>query len=112
MPLPREIETVTISSGGTTSAAIPCLDGSLTAIVCPSALTSTALSFTAATTSGGTYKTVKAMDGASTYSVTVGASFVVPLDPRVFASLPYVKLVFGTAEGADRSIEIIRRPIS
>lgn len=110
-------QTVTISSGGTTSAAIDTgllsthSKTQLVGISFPATMTSTAMTFTAASTSGGTYTTVKEVGGASNYSITVSASSRIPLDPRVFVACPFIKCVGGSAEGAERTLTLHFREV-
>jgi hypothetical protein len=41
------------------------------------------------------------------YSVTVGTSRYVALDPAVFAGVKWVKVVSGSSEAAERTITIV-----
>lgn len=106
----------TISSGQTTSAEISCDlvssgEYQLHALEFPAAMTGATITFTGSRTSGGTFVTLKEVGGASTYTVTVTASSGVSVDPRVFATWPYIKLVSASAEGADRTIVVHLREI-
>lgn len=108
--------TATITSGQTTSGEISCelvTNGSyqLHALEFPAAMTGATITFTASRSSGGTFVTLKEVGGSTNYSVTVTASSGVSVDPRVFATWPYVKLVSASAEGADRSIVVHLREI-
>ena len=101
---------VTIASGDTVSTPTTSLfiaGGIAGAIITPSALTGTALSFQVSY-DGTTYTALYATGGTAV-SYTVAASRVIPLDPAVFGSFPYLKLVSGSAEGADRVFTIIVR---
>lgn len=102
--------TVTILSGATTSdeAAMPA-GATLIAVGTPAALTSTALTFTAATVSGGTFKAV--YDESTAYSLTVSTSRHVAVKPSVFAGVKFLKVVGGSSEGADRSITLVVRNV-
>jgi hypothetical protein len=82
----------------------------LVAVQTPGTLTSTAMTFTGST-DGSTYVAVRAMDGAAAYSITVAASYYVPVDIRCFAGLAYIKCVAGSAEGGARVITLITRPV-
>lgn len=109
-------QTATIASSGTTSGAISTgiinFEGTqLHGLEFPAAMTGTTMTFTGSRSSDGTYVTLKEVGGASNYSVTVSASSFVPLDPRVFATFPFIKLVSGSAEGAERSIVVHSRPV-
>lgn len=102
---------VTIPNGQTTSGEVSCelvTSGGyqLHAIEFPAAMTGTAVTFTASRSSGGTFGSVRNVGGSAAYSITVTASAIVPVDWQVFSTLPYVKLVSGSAEGADRTIVV------
>jgi hypothetical protein len=111
------IQTATILSGATLSDAMDSGSGlsdgrqQPIGLFIPAAFTGIAITFTACDTAGGTYVAVRDVGGATAYSVVVAASQYVPLEPRVFAGLQFVKLVSGTAEGADRSIKVVRRAV-
>lgn len=97
--------TATIASSASTSDALDCSSGrTLVGITLPGTLTGTAMTFTTSTTSGGTYSPVYDVGGASAYSVTIGTSRYVALDPAVFAGCRFVKLVSGSTEGGSRAI--------
>lgn len=111
-------QTVTIPSGTATHSTG--LDTGLTStkpmtqlvgITFPATMTSSALTITAASTLGGTYTTLTEVGGASSYSVTVTASRRVPLDPRVFVCAPFIKIVTGSNEGADRTLTLHFREV-
>lgn len=110
-------KTATIASSGTTTAAIDTglisthAKSQLVGVTFPATMTSTAMTFTAASTEAGTYTTVKEVGGAATYSITVTASSRIPLDPRVFVCCPYIKCVGGSAEGADRTLTLHFREV-
>lgn len=110
-------KTVTIASSGTTSAAVDTgllsthSKTQLVGISFPSAMTSTAMTFTAASTEAGTYTTLKEVSGGSTYSITVTASSRIPFDHRVFVCAPFIKCVGGSAEGAERTLTLHFREV-
>ncbi len=112
-------QTVTIPNGTATHATG--LDTGLTSnhpktqlvgITFPAAMTSTALTITAASTLDGTYTTLMEVGGAASYSVTVTASRRVPLDPRVFVCAPFIKIVTGSNEGDNRILTMHFREVS
>lgn len=107
-----ETFTVTIAASGTTSDAINLSGLQLVAIDTPSALTGTALTFTASISLGGTYDAVREVGGAAAYSVTMGASQWIPLNVNVFAGIPFLKIVSGSTEAAARTFNLICRPVS
>lgn len=97
-------------SGTDASAAIDCTRYQLVGLYTPGTITSTALTFTASV-DGSTYVPVRDVGGASAYSVTVAASYYVPLDPRVFAGAQYVKVVPGSSEASPRTVNTVQRPV-
>lgn len=99
--------TVTIASGQTTSTAVDAREGAIYGFVLPSAFTGTAVTFTVCDTEAGTYRTLKDADGADV-SVTVAASGAYTI-PNEIAPWPFFKLVSGSAEGAARSIVVVRK---
>ena len=107
-----EVIQVTIAASGTTSDAINLSGLQVVAIETPSALTGTALTFTASVSLGGTYDAVREVGGAAAYSVTMAASQWIPLNVNVFAGIPFVKIVSGSTEAAARTFNLICRPVS
>lgn len=107
-----EIVTGTINSGSTTSAAVgtglmSLKETQLVALIFPSSMTSTSMTFSASDTESGTYSTVRTVDSGSSYTISVAASTYVPLDPRVFSGVKYVKLIGGSSEAGARSIQMV-----
>jgi len=97
---------VVISSGGTTSGAIELEGGAtLVGIRMPSAFTGTAMTFTESTSTTGTFQAV--YDSAGQISLTVAASRTIMIDPARTRGLRFIKLVSGSSEGADRTIQVI-----
>lgn len=78
----------------------------------PAAFTGTALSFLASSTPGGTFVDVYDVAGASVYSLTVGVSRYVPVDPRIFVGINYIKLKAGTNQAADVVVQVACRDIA
>ena len=107
-----EIITATIAASGTTSGAINLSGLQVVAIDMPAALTGTTMTFTASTTLDGTYDGVQEIGGAAAYSITIAASKWVGVDIRVFAGIPFLKLVSGSTEAAARTFNVICRPVS
>jgi len=103
--------TAVIAASGTTSGEVDTLGTTLLGIYLPAVLTGTAITFTAAPASGGTFVPVRTMDGSGAYSTTVAASRYVPLDERVFKGLRFIKLVSGSSEAAERTIVLATRPV-
>jgi hypothetical protein len=110
-------KTITIASAGTTTAAVDTglvssyAKTQLVGVTFPATMTSTAMTFQRATTEAGTYTAIREVSGASAYTVTVTASVTVPLDHRVFVCAPFVKLVAGSAEGAERTLTLHFREV-
>ena len=103
---------VTIANGQTTSGEAALSNGqTLVGVILPAALTSTSMTFTAATAAGGTFVPVYDVGGAAAYSITVGTSRYVPVDPRVFAGIRYLKAVGGSTEGGSRTITLVVRNV-
>lgn len=103
-----ETRTVSIASGGTTSDMIPLGDYMLAGIITPSALTSTAITFTASDTKDGTFVAVYDSDG-NQVSLTAAASRAIGLsgaEADALAPFQFVKVVCGTAEAAARTLTL------
>lgn len=107
-PVPR---TTTILSGATASAAVQLEEASICGIRTPAALTGVALTFTCSDTAGGTFDPVMTAAGAA-YTLTVAASRYTVADPLVFLGVKWVKVVSGSAEGADRIITLYVRNVN
>ena len=103
-------QTATIANGQTTSDEQDLSSGrSIVGVITPGTLTSTTLTFSAATVSGGTYTPV--YDEGSQYSITVGTSRYVALKISVFAGVRYLKIVGGSSEGGTRTITLVMRNV-
>jgi hypothetical protein len=101
----------TILSGQTTSAALHLRDYVLVGLIMPAAFTGTTITFTASDTLGGTYVTIYDSSGAA-ISATVAASRAIGLtgaEVDAVAPWQFVKLVSGSAEGADRIIKAVKK---
>jgi hypothetical protein len=98
-------DTVTIASSGTTSTALTLQGGRVPiAIVTPSALTGTAFTFQASTDGTNFFNLY---NEATQYSVNVGASRYIALNPDVFQAIRHIRIVSGSAEAALRTISVI-----
>ena len=101
----------TIANGGTTSAAIDVPDGlSPVGFITPSALTSTAATFTVSV-DGTNFYALKKNDGSASISYTVAASGYYPMNPADWCGIANFKIVVGSAEAAARTITLVFRPI-
>lgn len=91
-------KTFTIASG-TDSGEIDCTGKTLYAIQCPASISSTAITFTGASASGGTFAAVYGDDGTA-ISVTVASSRFVAFNNKHIAlrAIPFIKLVMGASE--------------
>jgi hypothetical protein len=97
--------TITVASGGTTSAAFGVGDYIIAGLQTPSALTSTAITFTGSTEPSGTFVPVYDSDG-NQVSLSVSTSRGVGLsgsESDAVAAWPWLKLVCGSTELGDRS---------
>jgi hypothetical protein len=97
--------TAVIAASGTTSSVIRNVNGQFRAFQLPT-MTGTAITFTVSSTFGGTYVAVEAVGGTA-ISVTTESSkaYAVPEDVRHF---PFIKMVSGSTEAAERTIVIFR----
>ncbi len=96
LPVPA---TVAIALSGTTSAEIDLSDFDLVGLITPATFDGTTITFTGATTSGGTFYPVAASNAASTaYTVTTTASVLTPINPDIFAGIRYIKIVCGSSQ--------------
>ena len=100
--------TATIANAATTSDEVDCVkNGPPAGLQMPAAFDGTTMTFTVATTSGGTFQN-SYKDGADV-SLTVAAAKFIWLDPAIFYNVKYMKLVSGSSETAARSIEVVHR---
>lgn len=101
--------TIDISANTTQSNAINTDGMLLTGIVFPAAMTGTAVTFDFSV-DGTNFHDVVETDGTEV-SYTVTAGDVVRVDPSgwAFASSGFLRIVSGTAEAADRNIQLIFR---
>lgn len=104
----KKATAVVIANGGTTSGEIDLSSIDIVGFYLPAAFTGTAITFTAAYESGGTFIAVK--DGAgNSISKTVAQGQYIKLDPADFAGVLYLKLVSGSAEAAERTVRVALR---
>lgn len=100
---------IDVSESATVSNALDLRGKVLVALVMPSALTSTAITFTGST-DGTTYSSMTNSSG-SAITCTVAASKHVILTPTDFYGARFLKLTMGSSEGADRTIIAVMRVI-
>lgn len=102
---------ITVGTNATTSAIVTIPPGEVAAALqTPAALTSTACTFEVTTDGGTTWVPLRAVGGASAYSVTVAAGRFIPLDDAAMSVAKSIRLVMGSSEAADRTIKVITRP--
>lgn len=96
-------KSVVISNGQTASAEVDLEGFVLVGFETPATMTGTAMTFTVASAVGGTHKALKT-SGGSALSFTTAASGYYACDPVNFWGARVLKLVSGSAEGADRTL--------
>lgn len=100
--------TITVADSATVSSVVSMgQSGIAGAIEMPGTLTSTAISFQVSY-DGVTFTALYATGGTA-ISYTVAASRVIPLDPAVFGAFPYLKIVTGSSELANRVFTVYLR---
>lgn len=93
----------TIAAGQTTSGAIQIQSDVSAGVFMDAAMTGTSMTFLAGKTASGTFAPVS--DGAGgSYTKTFRAGDYVPIDPSVFAGIPFLKIVSGATEGTLRNL--------
>lgn len=100
-----------IASGGTKSQALLVAGGVVLGIILPDAITGTTLTFEACDTADGTFVPVYDSDG-NQVSLAIAADRAIGLsgaEADALTPFPYIKLVSGSAEGADRTIKVVVR---
>jgi len=106
---PRQQLTATFASGATTATELDLGGTMIVGIQLPATFTGTALTFSAATTSGGTSQLVK--DGAgNSISKTVAQGQYIAIDPTLFKGIRFVKIISGSTEAAARTATVITIP--
>jgi hypothetical protein len=101
----------TILSGATESDAKDLRGTMLLALDMPGTFTGTAITFLHALEIDGTFKQVTVGSTGNAYTVTVAANKTVTVDPFTFAGLRFLKVKSGSAEGADREVTLLTRPV-
>jgi hypothetical protein len=102
-----QTQTVTISSGQTTSDAVNLNGFGMVGLILPSALTSTSMTFTGSQ-DNSTFTALYNTAGVQ-LAITLAASRIILFVPGDFVGINYLKLVAGSAEGSDRLIQVISR---
>ena len=99
-----------IANGQTTSDAIDLFGTTLVGIQMPATFTGSSISFEAATTLGGTYQPITNSGGNSISATAAGGKFI-SIDPSDIAGVQFIKIVSDSAEGAERTLELVTRPV-
>ena len=99
------VENAVIANGGTVSAAVDLGDMSLCGLIVPT-MTGTALTFQVSVDGSAYYVLHDSTKTAVTVTVD-GTARAFYLTPQIFAGWRYVKVVSGSAEGAERTIKVI-----
>ena len=102
---------IDISVSQTTSSVVDLGSNRLFALHMPAAFTQTAISFTVAPTSGGTYQALND-DAGVAISLTVAQGKTIGItgdNAAALAACRFIKLVAGGNEAADRTIKILTR---
>jgi len=106
--------TATVASGGTTTGWINILNDNgpmgFTSIITPATLTSTSLTVQVSL-DGSTALTLYDYTGL-TFTIPCVANAWIALDPALFLGFPWVRVVMGSAEAAERSLKLVVREIS
>ncbi len=100
-----------IPNSGTTSPALHLRDYVLVGIIVPAGLTSVTMTFTASDLIGGSYVPVYDSDGNQVSLVTAPSRAIglSAAEADALAPFQFVKLVFGSAEGAERTIKVLKK---
>lgn len=99
-----------VASGQKLSAPISTAGMSLCGLLLP-VMTSTAVTFMVCDTIGGTYVALHSTISGTPLSYTVASSGYYAIDPKDFAGVLFLKLQFGTNEGADRNVIVSMKGI-
>ncbi len=91
-----------IAAAGTTSAAVNIAPLTLVGITFPAAFTGTTVTFTVCDTADGTF--VPLYNSAGAVSFTIAQARHYALDPVNFRGIQFLKVVSGSAEGAERTL--------
>ncbi len=108
-----ELQTTTISSGAFLSNAVNLGGLRLFGLIMPAAWDAAAVTVLASFDGGATWNNIYDAAG-NEYTIIVGASRHVILDPTAFAAIPMIKIQSGTSaspvnQTADRAIQLILR---
>lgn len=104
----EEKQDITIANGGTTSEAIASSGAAIYGLKFPSALTSIVVRYTVCESATGTF--VPLYDSAGVIVADAVAGTTRGLDlPTAIAAWPFFKVVLGSAEGAARTLTLVKK---
>lgn len=107
-----QIAPAVIESGGTTSLPVNIGGQTICAFEFPASFEGATVTFQAASTENGTYRTVKDPSTGSDVTVTAGANAYVPVHPADFTGIAFLKIVSASSVAANRTINLMVRPLS
>ncbi len=91
--------TIVIATSTTVSPEVDLADYDLVGLITPATFDGTAITFTGAVASGGTFVPVAASNAAATaYTVTTTTSTGTPINPQIFAGFRYIKVITTSAQ--------------
>lgn len=102
----RIYQTVTIDESATTSDALSLSRLTLVGLITPAALTGASITFKAASSADGTYRTLTDSDG-NALTVAVSADKHIALDPSAFIACDNIQLVSNQTEVAERVVTLV-----
>jgi hypothetical protein len=102
--------TVTIANGGTASTTIDLQGRGLVAVILPSAFTGSIITFQASPDNNTFQALYNTANTQLSMSVTQGRTYL--LSPSDLVGVRYLKLVSGSAEGAERTLTLMVRDLA
>lgn len=109
------LNTVVVANGATKSTPLELNGAEVVGIILPSAMTSTTMTFEMAMQQTSDRALVNAdwhevnSTASSAFSVTFAANEWIVVDPNALSGCQFLRLVMGSAEGADRTIGLVTR---
>ena len=104
-----ESRTATIANGATASDAVNIAGLAVLGIEMPAAFTGITLAIHGCSTSGGTFRLISLIGVSNPITVAAGGGY--SIEPLLTAGWPYIKVVSGSAEGAQRLVTLLVRPV-
>lgn len=91
--------TIVIATSTTVSPEVDLADYDLVGLITPATFDGTAITFTGAIATSGTFVPVAASNAAATaYTITTAASTLTPINPDIFAGIRFIKVVTSSAQ--------------